>query len=157
MIETGLIIAGILFTTFVFLMITVINGITEASLWHLNSFLPMSKDNNKKLHSLWVTQRTFIGLMTILPNLLMCGYFGQYLIMVIYPIALWLMHPFFHLGSMYEQRRELNPFADDYEKGWKSDPSSTSESKINIAYIARVYFMIFGLVMWVLCILIAFM
>lgn len=151
----GFIIASIIFTTFLYLMVTVIGGITEASLWHLNSFLPMNKENNKKLHSLWVTQRTLFGLLTIIPTIIFCVYFGHYLIMVLYPIALWLMHPFFHLGSMYEQRRELNPFADDYEKGWKSDPSSTSESKINIAYIARVYFMIFGLFIWVLCILIA--
>jgi hypothetical protein len=151
----GFIIASIIFTTFLYLMVTVIGGITEASLWHLNSFLPMNKDNNKKLHSLWVTQRTLFGLLTIIPTIIFCVYFGQYLIMVLYPIALWLMHPFFHLGSMYEQRRELNPFADDYEKGWKSDPSSTSESKINIPYLARVYFMIFGLFIWVLCILIA--
>jgi len=151
----GFIIASIIFTTFLYLMVTVIGGITEASLWHLNSFLPMNKENNKKLHSLWVTQRTLFGLLTIIPTIIFCVYFGQYLIMVLYPIALWLMHPFFHLGSMYEQRRELNPFADDYEKGWKSDPSSTSESKINIPYLARVYFMIFGLFIWVLCILIA--
>jgi hypothetical protein len=151
----GFIIASIIFTTFLYLMVTVIGGITEASLWHLNSFLPMNKENNKKLHSLWVTQRTLFGLLTIIPTIIFCVYFGQYLIMILYPIALWLMHPFFHLGSMYEQRRELNPFIEDYEKGWKSDPSSTSESKINIPYLARVYFMIFGLFIWVLCILIA--
>jgi len=152
---SGFIIASIIFTTFLYLMVLVISGITEASLWHLNSFLPMNKENNKKLHSLWITQRTLFGLLTIIPTIIFCVYFGQYLIMILYPIALWLMHPFFHLGSMYEQRMELNPFIEDYEKGWKSDPSSTSESKINIPYLARVYFMIFGLFIWVLCILIA--
>lgn len=155
MIEAGLLIASMLFTTFIYLMVTVISGITEASLWHLNSYNPMNAENNKKLHSLWVTQRTLIGLLAILPTLGMSVYFGQYGIFFMYPLSLWLMHPFFHLGSMYEQRRELNPYLDDYEKGWKSDPSSTSAAKVNITYVARVYFMVFGLVLWMLSIFVA--
>jgi len=155
MVEAGIILATMLATTFIWIIVNVISGITEGTLWHLNSFNPVSKSDNYKLHAYWVAGRTFVGVLSILPTIIFAGLYAKYLIIAFYPLSLWLMQPYFHLGSMYETRMQLNEFNIDYEKGWSSDPSSTSEAKINITYKARLSFLIMSIAIWVVCVLLS--
>ena len=101
MVEAGIILATMLGTTFIWIIVNVISGITEGTLWHLNSFNPVSKSDNQKLHAYWVSGRTFVGLLAVIPTIIFAGLYAKYLIIAFYPLSLWLMQPYFHLGSMY--------------------------------------------------------
>ena len=138
-------------TTFLWLIVTIISGITEGTLWHLNSFKPLNDDNNKKLHEFWVGSRIFTAILAILPAMIILLLLHEYLIACTYPLTIWLMQPFFHLGAMYEQRKQLNPDLDLYWYGWQSDPSNTSKSRINISFKARLIMFYIGIILFFLC------
>lgn len=111
-------------------------GYVEAYVWHLNAthLKPLTKSQNQGLHGFFVLQRT-IGIFICQIPLVIVSLYSNESFPWVYPFVLFLVFPFFHNGSKYSRRNGLHP--GNYEKGWWSDPSSTSLAKGNLSVIQR--------------------
>lgn len=108
-----------------------VSGVIEAYIWTLNARNPVSKKQNGDIHSYFLIQRFVVWVLA----------FGLFLALtkdkystIAFAIALFLSFPFFHLGAMYHMRNKLDG---SYPHGFSSDPSPTSQAKINISFSSR--------------------
>lgn len=111
-------------------------GYIEAYVWHLNAThkAPLIKAENQWLHGFLVFQRTVAILICQIP-LIMVSIYNDERFPWVYPLVLFFIFPFFHNGAKYSRRNALHP--GNYEKGWWSDPSSTSLAKGNLSAVQR--------------------
>lgn len=125
---------------FTWLVFPIIDGITEAYLWHYNSTDPMPKQINKIIH-----QGFFLSRILVWSAYSIVFYFASnnLAISILFSLSIGLCFPFFHLGTMYHIRNELNFRI--YPEGFMADPSNTSESQINLTWNTRIIMALFSL------------
>jgi hypothetical protein len=108
-----------------------IDGLTEGFLWTLNAPNPIPRKWNHGIHKAFLAQR-FVWWLCSCAIIFFAS--NDWLITGLYGLSIGLVFPFFHLGVMYETRNMLDG---SYKDGFFSDPSDTSEAKINISYRIR--------------------
>jgi len=125
-------------------MLACLFGFIEAWIWHFNSRSPMTKTENRILHGMFLIQRSIVFFLSVMivDKYYTGGFPWQF------GLTIWLVFPFFHNGTMYMRRNEINPLS--YLDGWCSDPSSTSMAKGNIPYSVRVGCLISGIAIYVI-------
>ena len=109
----------------------IIDALTEGLLWTLNAPNPIPRKWNSYYHKAFLAQRFVWWLCSCAVT-----FFASHSwpITIAYGFAIGLVFPFFQLGVMYETRNKLDG---SYKDGFFSDPSETSEAKINISYRIR--------------------
>lgn len=87
----------------------------------------------KDIHVLFTWRRAMFSFMMLLST-------G-----VLMVLACMLMFPMMHDNKYYEVRHDLNPLI--YEKGWRSDPSSTSTAIFSLSFHIRLAMFVVGLLL----------
>lgn len=125
---------------FTWMLFPVVDGLTEAYLWDLNSRDEMPKKINKMIHKAFFLSRALVWVAYSIIFFLVSNNVG---VSILFCLAMGLCFPFLHLGTMYQVRNELNPRI--YIEGFMSDPSNTSQSQINLTWNTRLIMALFSL------------
>jgi hypothetical protein len=108
-------------------------GSFEALLWHCNT---VANDELKKdYHPEFTMERTLLYFAVWLPIAVFCFLKHYYLGPLYFGLAMFFCYPFFHNGSKYCRRNDLN--ARIYKLRWMAEPSKTSIAKMNLSWVQR--------------------